>query len=245
LRLLLSSTCEISEAENGVMGLEVAAEFQPSIIISDMIMPEMNGLAFCEKIKKDTLTSHIPVILLTSQTEDAHQLSGYEAGADVYLTKPIKAAILFQVIHNIILAQERIHEKYAASQDIYPVNLSLNKLDDEFLTRVIGFIEEHLTESNLDYKKICELTAMSRSLLYMKIKTITGHGVHDLIKSVRLKKGLALLMEGRLNITQIAFEVGFSTPSHFSKSFIKQYGTSPTEYLSNLKKQAKDALGDR
>jgi ligand-binding sensor domain-containing protein/signal transduction histidine kinase/CheY-like chemotaxis protein/AraC-like DNA-binding protein len=243
LRLLLSSTCEIGEAENGIKGLEAAIQFQPSIIISDMIMPEMNGLEFCEKIKGDTLTSHIPVILLTSQTEDAHQLSGYEAGADVYLTKPIKAPILFQVIHNIIVAQERIHEKYAQSNDIYPVNLSLNKLDDEFLTKVIGFIEEHLSESDLDYKKICELTAMSRSLLYMKIKTITGHGVHDLIKSVRLKKGLALLLAGRLNITQIAFEVGFTTPSHFSKSFIKQYGSSPTEYLSNLKKKAKDSFG--
>jgi ligand-binding sensor domain-containing protein/signal transduction histidine kinase/CheY-like chemotaxis protein/AraC-like DNA-binding protein len=243
LRLLLSGICEIAEAENGVKGLAVAAQFQPSIIISDLIMPEMNGLVFCEKVKGDTLTSHIPVILLTSQSEDAHQLSGYEAGADVYLTKPIKAAILFQVIHNIILLQERTHEKYAASEDIYPVNLSLNKLDDEFLTKVISFIEEHLTESNLDYKKICELTAMSRSLLYMKIKTITGHGVHDLIKSVRLKKGLALLLEGRLNITQIAFEVGFSTPSHFSKSFIKQYGSAPTEYLSNLKMKAKGASG--
>jgi YesN/AraC family two-component response regulator len=226
------------EAEDGARGLEAAAQYQPAIIITDMIMPVMNGLEFCKQIKSNTITSHITIILLTSQTTDEHQLSGYEAGADVYLMKPVKHEILFQVMHNIVLNQERLHQKYAASKEIYPEELALNKLDDEFLTKVVTYIEDHLSESSLDHKKLSELTAMSRSLLYLKIKTITGHGVHDLIKSIRLKKGLKLLLEGRLNITQVAFEVGFSTPSHFSKSFTKQYGVSPSEYISNLKKKA-------
>lgn len=236
LRLLLSSTCEIVEAENGEQGMAAAIQHQPAIIISDMIMPVMNGLDFCRQTKTNPQTSHIPVILLTSQVEDEHQLSGYEAGADVYLMKPVKHNILLQVIYNILMSLERLHQRYAASQDIYPKDLLTNKLDEAFMEKVVAYIEQHLAESDLDHKKICEITSMSRSLLYHKIKTLTGHGVHDLIKSIRLKKGLQLLLEGTLNVTQVAFEVGFTTPSHFSKSFSKQYGASPSEYLANLKK---------
>ncbi|TDE14669.1 hybrid sensor histidine kinase/response regulator transcription factor [Dyadobacter psychrotolerans] len=235
LKLLLSDIFEVSEATNGAEGIEQATRSQPDVIISDMIMPVMNGLEFCQTIKTEANTSHIPVILLTSQANDQSQLSGYEAGADSYLLKPIRQHLLFQVIYNFIRSQENIRQKFEQSEDIYPSDLEFNKPDKEFLDKIVAFVEENLSDPELDHKKIGELTSLSRTVLYAKFKSLTGQGVHDFIKSIRLKKSLKLLQEGRLNINQIAYEVGFNTPSYFSKSFIKQYGVSPSEYLAKLK----------
>lgn len=237
LRLMLSDTCEIFEAAHGKEGIQVAHQSQPALIISDMVMPVMGGLEFCEKIKSDPATSHIPVIMLTSQTQDEHHAAGYAAGADVYLTKPLKHAIFFEVIITIITNQEKIVEKFSTSLDPYPSDIALNNLDEAFVSKMIEYIEAHISEPDLDHTKLCEVTSMSRSLLYTKCKTITGFGVHSFIKSIRLKKGLKILLEGKMNISQTAFQVGFTTPSHFTKSFTKQYGVSPTEYLNNLKKK--------
>ena len=237
LRLLLSDVFVVSEAENGSEAIKVAASSQPDVIITDMIMPVMNGLEFCQIIKSDTHTSHIPVILLTSQANEESQLSGYEAGADSYLMKPVKQHLLFQVVYNFVRNQEMIRQKFVQSDDLYPADLVINQLDKEFLDKIVDYIEENLADPNLDNKKISELTHLSRTVLYAKFKSLTGQGVHDFIKSIRLKKGLKLLQEGRLNINQIAYEVGFNTPSYFSKSFTKQYGLSPSEYVIKLKNQ--------
>jgi ligand-binding sensor domain-containing protein/signal transduction histidine kinase/DNA-binding response OmpR family regulator len=237
LRLLLSDVFDVSEAENGAEAIQVAARSQPDVIISDMIMPVMNGLEFCQTIKNDPNTSHIPVILLTSQASEDSQLSGYEAGADSYLMKPVKQHLLFQVVYNFIRNQDMIRQKFVQSDDLYPSDLVANQLDKEFLDRTVTYIQENLADPDLDNKKISELTNLSRTVLYGKFKSLTGQGVHDFIKSIRLKKGLKLLQEGRLNINQIAYEVGFNTPSYFSKSFTKQYGVSPSEYVAKLKNQ--------
>lgn len=237
LRLLLSGTFEIFEAENGREGLSAALDIQPAVVITDMIMPQMNGLEFCKALKNDASISHIPVILLTSKSDESSQLSGYVAGADAYLSKPVKQHILFQIIYNFIQNQEKIKLKFAQSNELYPEDLDLNRLDQEFLNQMIAFVEKNLSNEHLDYNELCKITNMSRSVLYAKFKVITGQGVHDFIKSIRLKKGLKLLIEGRLNITQIAYEVGFNTPSYFTKSFMKQYGMTPREYLGNLKKK--------
>lgn len=243
LRLLLSGTFKVFEAENGAEGIEVASVSQPDVIISDMIMPVMNGLEFCEIIKNEPRTSHIPVILLTSQTNEESQLSGYEAGADSYLMKPIKQHLLFQVIYNFIRNQETIRQKFDQSEELYPLDVAYNKLDKEFLDSIIAFVEENLSDPELDHTKISELTNLSRTVLYAKFKSLTGQGVHDFIKSIRLKKGLKLLQEGRLNVNQIAFEVGFNTPSYFSKSFTKQYGVPPSEYVATLKSKVVNEQG--
>ncbi|MCE7038960.1 hybrid sensor histidine kinase/response regulator transcription factor [Dyadobacter sp. CY312] len=235
LRLLLSDVFAVSEAENGAEAIQVAARSQPDVIISDMIMPVMNGLEFCQTIKNNPNTSHIPVILLTSQANENSQLSGYEAGADSYLMKPVKQHMLFQVVYNFIRNQDIIRQKFVQSVDLYPSDLVANQLDKEFLDKIVNYIEENLADPDLDNKKISQLTNLSRTVLYAKFKSLTGQGIHDFIKSIRLKKGLKLLQEGRLNINQIAYEVGFNTPSYFSKSFTKQYGVSPSEYVAKLK----------
>ncbi|WP_158995681.1 hybrid sensor histidine kinase/response regulator transcription factor [Mucilaginibacter sp. L196] len=236
LKLILSSTFEIMEAENGREGIKAAIDFQPDIIITDMLMPVMNGLEFCKTIKLNPLTSHIPVILLTSQTDSDSQLQGYEAGVDAYLVKPLNQQILHQVIYNLIISTINSRSKFISSEHIYPDNLTYNARDKDFLDKIIAYIEQNIAQPNLDHKKISEVAAMSRTILYAKIKSLTGQGVHEFIQSIRVKKGLQLLMEGRLNINQVSYEIGFNTPSYFSKCFLKQFGASPKDYLSRLQK---------
>ncbi len=239
LKLILSGTFEIFEATNGRDALILAKENQPDIIITDMIMPVLNGLQFCEQIKSDKNTSHIPVVLLSSNSDDNGQLAAYEAGADTFLPKPINQRILFSVLLNLILKQESIKSKFATSETILPEGVNYNKLDEEFLETVSKFVEENIADTDLDYKKICDVTSMSRTVLYAKFKTLTGIGVHDFIKNIRLKKALQLFQDGKLNMSQIAYEVGFATPSYFSKSFTKKYNLTPKEYISKIKELSK------
>ena len=236
IKVFLSDIFEIFEAENGLDGLRDAKEIQPDLIISDLIMPVMNGVEFCQETKNNVVTSHIPLILLTGETTEENQLSSYDAGADIYLTKPFNRQILLKVIFNQINRQEIIRRKYSVTNEIIPVEVEYNKIDKEFLNKMSSYIEKNLSNYDLDYKKLCEESAMSRTVLYAKFKTLTGLGVHDFIKNIRLKKSLKLLQEGRLNISQIAYEVGFATPSYFSKSFLKQYKVSPKEYVTSFKK---------
>ena len=235
LKLLLSDVFEIFEAEDGKDGLAKAIENQPDLIISDLIMPVMDGLEFCFKTKKDILTSHIPIIMLTGEKNQESQISSYESGADIYVNKPINSQILLRVIFNLINNKDKIKRKYAISETLIPEDLDYNKIDRDFLQMMSSFIEENLSQADLDYKKLSEHAAMSRTVLYAKFKTLTGMGVHDFIKNIRLKNSLKHLQEGKLNIGQIAYEVGFATPSYFSKSFTKEYKLTPKEYVASLK----------
>jgi ligand-binding sensor domain-containing protein/signal transduction histidine kinase/CheY-like chemotaxis protein/AraC-like DNA-binding protein len=239
LRFLLAPTFEIFEAEDGEAGLKVALEIQPIAIISDLIMPVMNGLDFCKRIKTSTATSHIPVVLLTSQWNEESQLLGYEAGADVYLTKPVKKELLIQVILNFIQQQEKMWEKVQDSiLDVtatYQHEPSMSKLDEAFINKLVEYIETNIADPNIDSKSIGDHLAVSRTVLYSKIKALTGQGVHEFIKSIRLKKSLKLLLEGKYTISQVTIEVGFSSHSYFNKCFIKQYGMPPKEYIAKKK----------
>jgi CheY-like chemotaxis protein/AraC-like DNA-binding protein len=239
LKLLLSETFEIFEAENGQEGMKHALEIQPTAIISDVIMPHVNGIQFCKEIKTTTATSHLPVILLTSVAEEHGQLEGYEAGADAYLNKPVRKEILIQVILNLIQSQEKVRDRMRESilgnNTIHPEDFAVNKRDEEFLNRLIDFINKNISDPALDARHISEEFGISRSVLYSKIKTLTGQSVHEFIKSIRLKQSLKLLLEGRHTISQIALEVGFNSHSYFDKCFVKQYGVGPKEYLAKRK----------
>lgn len=243
LRFILSGTFEIFEAENGQEGLAKALEIQPTVILSDLMMPVMDGLQFCKEIKSSTSTSHIPVIVLTSKGNEESQISGYAAGADAYLSKPIKKELLIQVILNFIQNQEkmreRMREKILDTKTLQPEDLPLNKLDEEFLNKLIEFIEQNVADASLDARSICEHLAMSRTVLYTKIKTLTGQSVHEFIKTIRLKRSLKLLTEGKLTISQVALEVGFNSHSYFDKCFVKQYGIGPKDFLTKKKTSKK------
>ncbi|HYC84248.1 MAG TPA: response regulator, partial [Chryseosolibacter sp.] len=236
LRLLLAGIFEIHEAPNGEAGLQVALDIQPVAIVTDLMMPVMNGLDLCDEIKRNPSTCHIPVILLTSQWDEQHQLSGYEAGADIYLTKPVRKEVFIQVVMNLIGHQEKVREKIHAcilsETEFQKEHLSINGLDEEFLKRVVVCIEQNISDASIDARTICNEVGMSRTVLYAKIKSLTGQSVHEFIKGIRLKHSLRLLMAGRLTINQVAIEVGFSSHSYFDKCFIKQYGMGPKEYVA-------------
>jgi signal transduction histidine kinase/ligand-binding sensor domain-containing protein/CheY-like chemotaxis protein/AraC-like DNA-binding protein len=242
LKLLLSGTFEIYEAVNGEEGRLRAMEVQPTAIVTDLIMPVMNGIELCREIKNTVATCHIPVIVLTSQWEEQSQLSGYGAGADIYLTKPVKKDLFLQIIFNLITNQEKLRQKIretlltdeptGTAAELPP----LNKLDEDFLKRLVSIIETEISNPNLDARLLSETIAMSRTVLYGKVKTLTGQSVHEFIKSIRLKRSIRLLLEGELNISQIALEVGFNSHSYFDKCFIKQYGVGPKEYITRRRK---------
>ncbi|SFE09032.1 Signal transduction histidine kinase [Chitinophaga sp. CF118] len=239
LKLIISDTFEIFEAPNGEEALKLAIDNMPAIIITDLLMPDMNGLEFCKAIKNQMATSHIPVVFLTSQWDESIQVTGYEAGADIYLTKPVKKELLIQVVLNLLQNQERIHknilEQLVSNSSLQSVTTNINKQDETFLNKLISAVEANISDSNLDARFLCREMATSRTVLYTKIRTLTGQTVHEFIKSIRLRKSVRLLLEGELSVSQIAFDVGFNSHSYFDRCFIKQYRMGPREYV-NMRK---------
>ncbi|HEY0272265.1 MAG TPA: response regulator, partial [Chitinophaga sp.] len=239
LRLLLSDVFEIFEAENGQQGYETALSEMPALIITDLLMPGMNGLQFCRELKSHTATSHIPVVILTSQWEENMQASGYEAGAEAYLTKPVKPEVLMQVLLNFLQKQatiyQRVREQLFNDTPLPPDSTMLSDVDQQFLQDLIRFIEANLANQELDAKLISKALCVSRTVLYHKVRSLTEQTVHEFIKAIRLRRSVHLLLEGNLNINQVAFEVGFNSHSYFDKCFIKQYGVGPREYIARKK----------
>lgn len=240
LKLVLQGHFDITEAEDGKQAFKKAVEIIPDIIISDVLMPEMSGPQLCKKIKSTAAASHIPVILLTSQYGENIQTAGYKAGADIYLTKPIKKEILIQVCINLIQSagtrQENLLNQILADMPGKEKNMDLTRVDEEFIARLVGAIEKNIANQDLDSKLICKELAISRTILYERIKAISGQTVHEFIKTVRLRRSLKLLLEQKTNISQIAFEVGFNSTSYFHRCFQKEYSISPREYINKKKK---------
>ncbi len=234
LKFLLSSIFEITEAENGQEALSIAATLQPLVIITDMTMPIMGGLEFCRTLKKDNNTSHIPVIILTSNDTDESQLSGYYAGADIYLTKPAKKALLFQVIQNILKSRENFRQKLLALNEGNIEDNTLNILDNELLDSITNYIEQHIGNQNLDVNQLVRHLGMSRSVLYSKFKAITGQGVNEYIRLVRLRKSKQLLIKNQLSINEISDAVGFNSASYFIRCFVNEYKSTPGEFKESL-----------
>lgn len=238
LKTLLYEKFEIIEAENGNEGMRLALERKPTAIISDVMMPEVDGIEFCKLLRNDPNTSLIPVILLTSQTGVEHQVSGYAAGADLYLNKPVRKDLLLQVLLNCIQNQEKLNLKLLELPGALPETANMNKHDEEFINKLIDFIEQELSNPEIDSWVIAEAIGVSRTILYERVKALTGKTLNDFIKSIRLKKSLRLLAEGKLSNSQIAFEVGFSSHSYFAKCFVKEFGVSPSKYVAQKQKGA-------
>lgn len=239
LKLILSGLFEIFEASSGEKALNQMEETLPDIIITDLLMPGMDGLQFCREVKNKPGTSHIPILVLTSQTGGNLQQESYASGADIFLEKPVRYDILIQLIANHLLKQEKqrevIMDLVISEQPLPAIAAGLNRSDEEFLIRLVEFIEQTISDPLLDARMISKEMGVSRTVLYAKIKSLTGNTVHEFIKSIRLRKSVKLLLENRLSITQIAFEVGFSSRSYFDRCFVKQYKMAPREYInSNL-----------
>lgn len=242
IKNLLEPDYHIVECEDGLKGWESALELMPDLIISDVMMPIMDGLELCRKIKTDERTSHIPVVLLTARSAYVHQVNGFENGADSYIMKPFNPKILQLNIHNLLNAREVIRQKFAQVVTLEPQNLIINTTEQNFLTKTIRIIEEHMAHPDFDVPTLASEIGMSQPILYKKIRALTGLSVNDFIKSLRLKKAAQMLEAGVGNIASIAYSVGFSDRKYFSLEFKKQFGKSPTEHLESLTKKAEDGL---
>lgn len=235
LKDLLSPQYSIYEASNGQEGFARALELVPDIIISDIMMPVMDGITFCRKLKSDMRISHIPVILLTARTLVNSIIEGFETGADEYLTKPFNERILIARVNNLLQNRKKIREQISKEIIINPQEISLTSQDSIFLSKLVGYIEEHIEEPELNIAQMASMMAMSHSNLYKKIKALTGMTVIGFIKDFRLKRAAQLLVQNQLNITEIAYMVGYSERRYFSDDFKKKFGKSPKEYLEKHK----------
>ena len=228
---LLKDDYKIVEADNGRNGLKIALEILPDLIISDIMMPEIDGLEFCRRIKSDWKTSHIPVILLTAKASGESKIEGLETGADDYITKPFSYGELSIRIKNLLEQRKRLREKFSKAASFKPENITPNKADQEFLQNAIRIVDKNISDTKFDSEKLAKEIFLSRSQLHRKFQTISGQSTGEFIRTFRLKKAAGLILEKELSVTQIAFEVGFNSPSHFSKAFKQMFGCLPSEFL--------------
>jgi len=234
----LRDSYNISVAGNGEEALISVNEKQPTLIISDVMMPVMDGVSFCKKIKQNIKTCHIPVILLTAKSAVEDQIEGLGMGADDYITKPFVMNLLEVKIGNVIKTRKRLKEFYSKSLDIQPDKMAFNNLDEELLKKAVEIVEKNLSEPDLSVDFFAREMGMSRSNLHLKLKAITGESATDFIKKIRFRKATKLIEENKYSIAEISYMVGFNSPSYFSTSFKKYFGYLPTEYLQkNFDKQ--------
>lgn len=233
-----SDTYNVYTAENGKIGVELANKLQPDVIISDIVMPEMNGLELCVTIKNDINTSHIPVILLTAQGDMDSEFKGVQSGADYFVPKPFNIKILNLTVKNLIESRNKLKNLFATNKYEDAGDITTNKKDKEFIEKLLKYVNDHIEEDNLNIVNIADEFSMSRSTFFRKVKIITGTTGKELINSVRLKKAITLLLESDLNISEIAYAIGHSNPQYFSKWFKSHCKMSPSEYI--LKNKLKD-----
>ena len=234
IRSSFTDIYEVITAKDGKEGWELAQARIPNIIVSDIMMPVMDGIELCKRIKEDMRTSHIPVILLTAKDSLQDKEEGYASGADSYLTKPFSAKLLHSRINNLLETRKKIASLLALA-DTQPKQesavSSLNKLDNEFLQKITQIIEENLEMEKMDIAFIADKMCMSHSTLYRKIKGLTDMSANEFIRKVKMHKGVELLMSGQYTISEIAYMIGFSSVAYFRQCFKDEYGMSPSDYV--------------
>jgi len=221
---------QIHLANHGKEGLEKSFEIIPDLIISDIMMPEMNGLEMSAILKNDIRTSHIPLILLTAKSEEFQQIEGLKTGADDYITKPFSMSVLLLKIQNIISARKKLIERY--SNQLMPniTLLSNNDIDKVFLSKILKIVEENISNSEFDSDQLSAKIGMSKSHFYKKVKALTGESVNILIRNIRLQHAASLLKSGKVNISELAYAVGFTDPAYFTRCFTNLFNMPPSKY---------------
>jgi len=230
LRQNLSGQYDIDEADNGAIGLQKALEQAYDLVLSDIAMPEMDGIELCRRLKTNIHTSHIPVVLLTARTSLVHKIEGLETGADDYITKPFNFQLLQLRIRNLIAIRERLKELSGKTLELSPSAITITSLDEEFLAHFIRLVESHMDESEYSIDDLSHEIAMSRMQLYRKLKALTGETPNTLIRNIRLQRAAQLLDTQQFNISEVAYKVGFTDLKYFRERFKERYGVVPSEY---------------
>ena len=236
LKNSLIANYHIAEARNGLEGIELAKDMMPDIIISDVMMPKMDGIEFCKRIKEDAATSHIPFIMLTAKDALEARLEGVSSGADFYFAKPLSMQLLQLTLKNILQQKQKLkvhyqHNQYADAKDLVHSNT-----DKQFLEVLISIIESHLVNPEMDVEYICTQIGMSKTKLYQKIKKITDQSIGEFIRTIRFKKAAQLMTTEDITLSEVMYLVGIQTQSYFTKAFKSEFGKTPTQFLKDLKK---------
>ena len=225
------SDYDVLTASNGQEALDVLSSKDVSIIISDVMMPGIDGYELCRRVKSEIKTSHIPVILLTARTTDESKLQGLELGADDYVTKPFNMDVLLLRVQKLMEWSQKSHQQFRQKVDVSPSEITITPLDEKFVKSALKIVEDNIANSDFTVEMLAQQIGMSRSALYKKIMAVTGLGPAEFIRTVRIKRGKALLERSQMQITEIAYSVGFNSLKSFTMNFKAEYGLTPSEYL--------------
>jgi signal transduction histidine kinase/ligand-binding sensor domain-containing protein/DNA-binding response OmpR family regulator len=246
IRQELESQYHIEEAPDGRKGLEKAQKMMPDLIITDVMMPELNGFELCHILKTEPATSHIPVIILTAQGSMEHRLEGLETGADSYITKPFYTRHLKIRIEKLIELRNKMKERFSKSINMNAREITLTSVDERLLQNAIDYVRNNMENPELSVEDMSKKLGLSRTHLHRKLKALTGQTPVDFIKMIRMKQAAYLLSTGKLSISEVGYKVGYSTPSYFSSSFNTYFGMSPSAYMDekiNEKKEEENKQG--
>ncbi len=225
---------KILVAHNGIDALRIVRQEMPDLIISDVMMPEMDGFQLCQQVKSDLSISHIPIVLLTARNDEDSQVLGYKLGADSYLAKPFSIDLLLYVMGNLVRLRQQLKERYQTSEvALLPEDITFSNADEEFMKKLTQLIEQEIDNPALDVDLLVGRMAMSRAALYAKVKAIVGYGVNDFINEIKVKKAMALLKNTNIPIVEISNMLGFSSQSYFSTLFKQITKRTPTAYRQN------------
>ena len=223
----------IKEAENGLEGLEKANKYIPDVIITDIMMPIMDGFELCQRIKNDLKTSHIPLLMITAKGLQIDKVRGIDFGADIYLNKPFNMKVLKSHLNQLIISRQILFDKYFNGLNNDIVSENTTSLDMEFINNLLIFINDNISDENLNVENLAEKLLLSRSKLYRKIKALTGGTANEFIRKIRLEKSKNLIENSEYTISEICYKVGFSSPSYFTKCFKEYFDILPTEIRFN------------
>ncbi|TRZ70832.1 MAG: hybrid sensor histidine kinase/response regulator [Bacteroidetes bacterium] len=230
IREYFENNYQICEASNGTEGLEMAFRNNPDIIITDIIMPLMDGVEMCQKIKKDIRTSHIPIIILTARSSVENKIQGLETGADAYLEKPFSVDLLEIQVSNLLENRKILRNKFSKELVIQPADIAITSVDAIFIEKAMNIVDKHITDPDFGSDEFCKEIGMSRSQLHRKLKALTSQPASEFIRTMRLKRAAKLLQESQLSVEEISYRVGFNSPAYFTKCFKALFGKTPSEF---------------
>lgn len=225
----------IFEAKNGREGFALATAQMPDLIVSDIMMPEMNGIELCRKLKSDARTSHIPIVMLTARTADEQRIEGFAAGADDYVSKPFNFEILHSRLNNLIARRKAFGESFRQRIDIKTADIEITSADEKLIQRAIEVVEQNMGESDFSVEKFSRELGMSRVHLYKKLLSLTGKSPIEFIRTIRLQRAAQLLKKSQLSVAEVAYQVGFNNPKYFSKYFKDEFNILPSAYAHEAK----------
>lgn len=230
LREYLETNYRVYEAPNGIKGLKIAARIDPDIIISDVLMPGMDGIEMCQKLKSGIYTGHIPIILLSARSGAESRLKGLETGADIYIEKPFSPEILEKQISNILKTRKILRQKFSKELLIKPADITVTPLDAILLEKASAIVEKHMSDTGFGSDEFSREMGMSRSKLHRKLKALTSMPASEFIRTIRIKRAAQLIKSSQLSVSEISVLVGFSSHAYFTKCFKSIFGKAPTEY---------------